>query len=158
MWAEEIVKFGSGAAVTWPLLRDEGTAAAAFHHCCRREMWRESSFRKRLGLLATLLCWPVLIPMLVAFYASRNGPDIRRRAGKSIGRQMWEQIVLMVTRSTLPPWYYIFELYDDDKRRHAGAYLHRFETKRFAYEFMRRYNGGQPLPASRSTHYLSSKA
>jgi len=71
---------------------------------------------------------------------------------------MWEQAVVMVTRSILPPWYYIFELHDDGKRRRAGEYLHRFETKRFAYEFLRRTNGGEPLPAVRSTEALSDKA
>jgi len=158
MRAEEIVKFGSGAAVTWPFLRDDRTTAASFHRCCRREMWRESSGAKRLGLVATLLCWPVVIPILAAFYTWHNGADVRRRTGKGIARQMWEQAVLTVTLSTLPPWYYIFELHDDEKRRRAGEYLHRFETKRFAYEFLRRYNGGQPVPDSRSTQYLSSKA
>jgi hypothetical protein len=158
MRTEEIVKFGSGAAVTWPFLRDDGTPAALFHRCCRGEMWRESSLVKRVGFVATLLSWPLLIPILVAFFTWRNGPGVRQRIGKSIARQMWEQIGLTVTRSTLPPWYYIFELHDDDKRRRAGEYLHRFETKRFAYEFLRRYNGGQPLPTSRSTRYLSSKA
>jgi hypothetical protein len=158
MWAEEIVKFGSGAAVTWPFRRDDGTPAALFHRCCGREMWRESSFRKRIGLVATLLSWPVVIPALAAFYTWHNGPDVRRRTRKGLARQMWEQLVLAVTRSTLPPWYYIFELHDDDKRSRSGEYLHRFETKRFAYEFLRRYNGGEPMPASRTTRYLSSKA
>ena len=64
----------------------------------------------------------------------------------------------MVTRAILPPWYYIFELHDDGKRRRAGEYLHRFETKRFAYEFLRRTNGGDPVPATRSTEALSDKA
>jgi len=157
MRAEEIVKVASGAAVTWPFRRDDGTPAAFIHRACRREMWRESSLLMRLGLLAALLSWPVIIPVLVAFFTRRNGADVRRRTGKPIRRQMWEQTVLALTRSMLPPWYYIFELHDDGRRRRAGEYLHRFETKRFTYAFLRRYNGGQPVPATRSTHCLSSK-
>src|SRR5262249_25687833 len=52
---------------------------------------------------------------------------------------------------------YIFELYEDDKRRRAGEYLHRFETKRFLYPFLRAHNGGLPIPARRSTQFLSDK-
>ena len=158
MRAEEIVKFASGAAVTWPLLPHDGTPAGLFHYCCRREMWRESRPWKRVGLVVTLLAWPVLIPILISFYTWHNGAGVRHRHGKSIARQMWEQTLVAVKDSTLPPWYYIFELHDDEKRSRAGEYLHRFETKRFAYEFLRRYDGGRPVPASRSTYFLSSKA
>src|SRR5215468_8254901 len=158
MWAEEIVKIGCGAAVTWPFQREDGTPAAFIHRSCWREMWRESGFRKRVGMVAAVLAWPVILPACVAFYTRHNAADVRRRTGKSIARQMWEQIVLTVTRSMLPPWYYIFELHDDSKRRRAGEYVNRFETKRFAYEFLRRYNGGLPLPAEPSTGSLSSKA
>src|SRR5262249_35157606 len=157
MRAEEIVKVGSGAAVTWPFLRDDGTPSAFIHRACRREMWRESGAMTRLGLLSALLAWPVVIPVLVAFFTWRNGADVRRRTGKAIIRQMGEQTVLALTRSLLPPWYYIFELHDDGRRRRAGEYLNRFETKRFAYAFLARYNGGQPVPAVRSTGGLSSK-
>jgi len=158
MWAEEIVKFGSGAAVTWPLRYDDGTPAALFHRSCAREMWCESGLKRRIGLVAAVLAWPVIIPALAAFYTWHNGLDVRRRTRKGLARQMREQIVLAATRSTLPPWYYIFELHDDDKRRRAGEYLHRFETKRFAYEFLRRTNGGEPVPPRRSTEALSDKA
>jgi len=158
MRAEEIVKAGSGAAVIWPLWRADDTPATFIHRSCGREMWRESSARIRIGLVATVLLWPVLIPVLVLYFTWHNGADVRRRTGKSLLRQMWQQIVLTVTRSILPPWYYIFELHDEAKRRRAGEYLNRFETKRFAYEFLRRYNGGRPLPADRSTGCLSSKA
>jgi hypothetical protein len=157
MRAEEIVKVGSGAAVTWPFLRDDGTPAAFIHRACRREMWRESGVMRRVGLLAALLAWPLVIPVLVAFFTWRNGADVLRRTGKPIRRQMWDQTMLALTHSMLPPWYYIFELHDDGRRRRAGEYLNRFETKRFAYAFLRRYNGGQPVPAASTTGCLSSK-
>jgi hypothetical protein len=121
-------------------------------------MWRESSPQFRVGLVAALLLWPVVIPLLVLFFTWRNGADVRRRTGKSILRQMWEQIVITAMHSILPPSYYLFELHDDGKRRRAGEYLNRFETKRFAYEFLRRYNGGKPVPEDRTTVYLSNKA
>src|SRR5262249_62098776 len=78
--------------------------------------------------------------------------------GKGILGQVGEQCRLAATHALLPPWYYIFELYDDERRRRAGEYLNRFETKRFIYPFLRKYNGGVPVPARRSTECLSDKA
>ena len=49
-------------------------------------------------------------------------------------------------------------MHDDDKRRHAGEYLNRLETKAGLYRFLRDYNGGLPLPAERSTACISDKA
>ena len=58
----------------------------------------------------------------------------------------------------LPPWYYIFELHDDDKKLHASEYLNRFETKAGLYRFLRDNNGGLPVPAERSTDWIKDKA
>ena len=158
MRAEEIIKIGSGAAVLWAGLPDDGTPASYLHRSFRRQFWRESGALARVGTVAVLLTWPVVLPALIGFFTQRNGAAVRARTGKGILRQAWEQASMMVTRAILPPWYYIFELHDDSKRQHAGEYLHRFETKRFAYEFLRRTNGGEPLPAARSTEALSDKA
>jgi hypothetical protein len=158
MRAEEIVKLGSGAPILWADLPDDGTPANVLHRAFRRQFWRESGPLARAASVAILLAWPFLLPALIGFFTQRNGPSVRARTGKSIVRQVWEQATVMVTRAILPPWYYIFELHDDGKRRRAGEYLHRFETKRFAYEFLRRTNGGDPVPATRSTEALSDKA
>jgi putative polysaccharide biosynthesis protein len=156
--AEEIIKFGSGAAVIWARLPDDGTPATFVHRAFRRQFWRERRLLARAGAVAALLAWPIVLPAMIGFFTQRNGPSVRARTGKGIVRQAWEQASIMVTRAILPPWYYIFELHDDGKRRRAGEYLHRFETKRFAYEFLRRTNGGEPVPAERSTEALSDKA
>jgi Sugar-transfer associated ATP-grasp len=158
MRAEEIVKFGSGAAVLWAGLPADGTSATFLHRSFRRQFWRESGPLARVGSVAALLAWPFVLPALIGFFTQRNGPAVRARTGKGIARQVCEQAAVMVTRAILPPWYYIFELHDDGKRRRAGEYLHRFETKRFAYEFLRRTNGGEPVPPARSTEALSNKA
>jgi hypothetical protein len=158
MRAEEIVKLGSGAAVLWAGLPDDGTPANFLHRTFQRQFWRESGPLARVGSVAALLAWPLVLPALIGFFTQRNGPAVRARTGKGIARQVWEQAAMMVTRAILPPWYYIFELHDDGKRRRAGEYLHRFETKRFAYEFLRRTNGGERVPAARSTEALSNKA
>ena len=53
--------------------------------------------------------------------------------------------------------YYIFELHDDDKQRHASEYINRFEMKSGIYRFLRDYNGGLPIPAERSTACIKDK-
>jgi len=158
MRAEEIVKLGSGAAVLWTGLPDDGTSANFLHRSFRRQFWRESGPLARFGSVAILLAWPFVLPAMIGFFTQRNGPSVRARTGKGILRQVWEQAAMTVTRAILPPWYYIFELHDDSKRLRAGEYLHRFETKRFAYEFLRRTNGGESVPPARSTEALSDKS
>jgi hypothetical protein len=156
--AEDIVKAGSGAVLVWGLLPEDGAPSTFIHRCFSREGWRESGVQGRLELCAGVLAWPFLIPAVVGFFTWRNGGWVKERTGKGIVRQVCEQFRLAATHSLLPPWYYIFELYDDEKRRRAGEYLNRFETKRFIYPFLRRYNGGLPVPTQRTTEFLSDKA
>jgi hypothetical protein len=98
------------------------------------------------------------MPAVVGVFTWYNGAAVKRTTGKGLVRQMAEQLKLAAAHSLLPPWYYIFELYDDAQCRRAGEYLQRFETKRFVYPFLRKYNGGLPVPAVRSTVHLSDKA
>lgn len=156
--AEDIVKAGSGAVLVWGLLPEDASPSTFIHRCFSREGWRESGLQGRLELCLGVLAWPFIMPAVVGVFTWYNGSWIKRTTGKGIVRQMLEQLKLAATHSLLPPWYYIFELYDDEKRRRAGEYLQRFETKRFIYPFLRKYNGGLPVPVLRSTVHLSDKA
>ncbi len=156
--AEDIVKAGSGAVLVWGLLPEDGSPSTFIHRCFSREGWRECRLQERLELCAGVLAWPIIMPAVVGFFTWCNGAWIKKRTGKGIIRQICEQFTLAAMHSLLPPWYYIFELYEDEKRRRAGEYLNRFETKRFIYPFLRKYNGGLPVPALRSTESLSDKA
>jgi hypothetical protein len=89
-------------------------------------------------LLAAFLIWPPLTAWMMAWFTCLNGRAIKRRTGKRIGRQMLEQLYLAAAHDILPPWYYIFELFEDGKRRQAAGYLHRFETKGSIYRFLKR--------------------
>jgi len=156
--AEDIVKAGSAAVLVWGLLPEDAAPATFIHRAFSREGWREASWRARLELCAGVLAWPFIMPAVAAVFTWYNGAAVKRTTGKGLARQMAEQLKLAATHSLLPPWYYIFELHDDAKRRRAGEYLQRFETKRFVYPFLRKYNGGLPVPAVRSTMHLSDKA
>jgi hypothetical protein len=67
---------------------------------------------------------------------ARNGAVVRRRDDKGLLRQFADQIRLYFTAGVLPPWYYIFRLYNVQEE--AGAYLQRSETKAGIYPLLRR--------------------
>ena len=156
--AEDIIKAGSAAVLVWGLLPEDGSPSTFIHRCFSRQGWRESSLQGRLELCAGVLAWPLVMPAVIGFFTWHNGAWVKQKTGKGLLRQIAEQFMLAATHSLLPPWYYIFELYEDGKRRRAGEYLNRFETKRWVYPFLREHNGGLPVPAQRSTLYLSDKA
>jgi hypothetical protein len=158
MGIDELTKVGCGAAFLWSRLPDDGSPASFIHRCFQRETWRRSGTRARLQLLAGLLAWPFVVFTLIGFFSWHNAAAIRRRNGKGVIRQAREQLALAAGRAILPPWYYIFELYEEEKRQRAGCYLHRFETKRAIYDWLRDCNGGLPVPAVRSTEFLRNKA
>ena len=129
---ESIVKWLSAAVLIWAPLPDDGTPARYIHRFYRRCLWRDSDATGRLKLCLGILAWPFATTAMVVLLTWRNGALVKRRHGKSIFRQAGEQFWIAASRAILPPWYYIFDLYEDDKRRRAGEYLNRFETKLFA--------------------------
>jgi hypothetical protein len=143
----------TGAAVTWAFLPDDGSPAAFVHATFRREIWREGGFWGRVVWCAGFVLWPVYMLVMTAAYTAHLGPSVRRRSGKGLLRQAGEQLVLSLTRSIPPRWYYLFELYEDRKRAAALEYLYRLETKAGIYEFLRKY-----LSSSETTEALRSKA
>ena len=155
---DRITRDLSGAMWILARLPEDNSAATAIHRCFQREVWREISFRERLLACVALPFVPFVVAALVIVFTTLNGSAIKKRTGKGITRQMWEQIGLAARFAILSPWYYIFELHDDDKRKHAGEYLNRLETKAGLYLFLRDYNGGLSIPTERSTICIKDKA
>ncbi len=119
----------------------DGSPAARIHRAHSRELWHEAGLRKVLRLLAALALWlPYILHALVRA-TWHNGAAIRQRTGKSIVRQMHEQVGVAIARAIPPHWYYTFELFDDEHRRRAGEYLQRGETKRGVYTILKRTRG-----------------
>jgi hypothetical protein len=85
-------------------------------------------------LLATLI-WPVGLAAAVTWFLWMNGGIVRSRCGKSRSRQLTEQLRAYFSAGILPPWYYMFELYDG--RCDCRSFLNRFETKRGIYPLLR---------------------
>lgn len=154
---DKLTLIWSGAVIAWARRRDEHTTAGFIHKCFSREFWRESNVRTRTVLLFAFALRPVMILLLATYCCGRNGPQIKRKKGKGLLRQFLEQAGLARANCILPPWYYILELYDDAKRHRATEYLNRFETKYFAYRFVRKYRA-MPADLLDTTHFLSNKA
>jgi hypothetical protein len=158
MSIDEIVMVWSGAVVHWAFLRSDGSPSNYIHRAFSRETWRESGTGRRLKFCAGLALRPLIVVALAGYFTRRNGGAVKRLTGKGIARQLCEQVSLGLRMPILPPWYYIFELYDADRRKRAVQYLNRFETKKFTYPFLRRYSeqlSGSPL---HTAEYLSDKA
>ncbi len=149
----EWVKALSGAALHWRFARPVPGPAGSVHEGFQREIWGESSAAGRAGLLAGALLAPAGMLLLSALMLLRNGVSTRRRSGVGLRRQLGQQLHLATTRCVPPYWYYLFDLYEEEKRRRAGHYLYRFETKNGVYAFLRRY-----LSDPDSTEALSDKA
>ena len=125
--------------------RDLDSTAAFLHAAYRVTRWRDKSLPARLELLAQIAFWPLVSLALALFYTLQNGAAVSLRHGKDSGRQLAEQLYLAFTYSIRPASYYIFDLFLDERRRNAGAYLQRYETKRGIYRFIkarRQLHGG----------------
>jgi len=120
---------------------DAGSPAAFLHDFWRREVWRERGALARARLLGALLLWPAVVALTAVWFTSLHGRAVARRTGKGRARQLAEQLRLAATHDVLPPWYYVFELFDAELARRAGSYLHRFETKGGLFRFVREEPG-----------------
>lgn len=154
---DRITRDLSGAMWIFKQLPEDGSTATSIHRCFQQEIWSEAGLGGRVAMCVALPFVPFVTVTLAAIFTMLNGHAIKKRTEKGIVRQFCEQIGLAARFAILPPWYYIFELHDDDKRNHAGEYLSRFEVKAGLYRFLRDYNGGLPVPAERSTLCIKYK-
>lgn len=105
-----------------------------------RRYWHPQGALEWSELLAGLVLWPIALLVGCAWFTWRNGAAIRERYGKSLPSQVREQFELYFAAGVLPPWYYIFSLYDDGTRR-APSFLERFETKTCYFRLLKRRKG-----------------
>jgi hypothetical protein len=136
--------------VGWPLaLRRLGRepqsspaqAPAAYLH----EVYGKIYWRLPGGLfrgLAVPFLWPVGLIVTITLFTRRNGAAIHGRTGKSVARQVAEQVQFAARHAIAPYWYYMFELYDDERQKLAPLYLTAHETIGPAYSLL------QPPPGT----------
>lgn len=113
----------------WAWRAGDGGWAAQIHKRYLRELWRERGVLGRIGLAASLLLWPPVVLALCLWSSWLNGLATRRTVAKSITQQILEQIWFAGRHGILPPWYYMFEMFDPAQQRKAPHYIHRYELK-----------------------------
>lgn len=109
-------------------------AAGYLHASYKAHFWRLPAGPIK-GLLAAAT-WPFALAFTVAQNSKRNAAVIRERTGKSAMSQILGQFTCAARYAIAPPWYYMFELFDDDRRAKASLYLTAHETIAAAYELL----------------------
>jgi hypothetical protein len=124
----------------WAVKGEAGSPAEIVHRSYTEAVWGERKSRGARLLLgaALLFVWPAVNLGMIGWTTWLNGGAIRGRTGKGIIRQFVEQWALAFGHSIIPPYYYVFDLHDPAKRRQAGQYLQRFETKGGLYRLFKR--------------------
>ena len=103
--------------------------------------WHPAGASEWLELMFALVALPVALPLGALWFTVRNGPTVRRRGGKSLAKQVADQLRLYFTAGVLPPWYYVFSLHEDACRKRARSYLQRFETKPCIFPLLKGHRG-----------------
>lgn len=119
--------------------RDAESAAKRLRAIYAQEFWKPRSAADAIALLVALVVWPFGIIAAAIAATLKNGAVVRERCGKSSFRQFVEQLGSYAAAGILPPWYYVFELYEEGAK--PSAYLSRFETKGGVYPILRRRSG-----------------
>jgi len=121
----------------WRRRPGDGSHSAVIHKAFLRALWNDRDTAGRAILLARLLLlWAPIVFATAFWMTALNGRAVRRRTGKGHLRQAWEQVSVAARHAILPPWYYLFELFEDAHLRRAGEYLTRDETKGGIYRIL----------------------
>lgn len=110
--------------------------ARIIRHAFARRYWRPDSFGDAVALAVGILLTPLAVPGAALWYTARNGPIIAKRERKGLLAQFGEQLRMYISNGIFGPWYYIFSLHRDGRRR-APSFLQRSETKRGIYGLLR---------------------
>lgn len=121
----------------WNFRSKDTSPASTVHEAYARALWAERDLAGRLQLYAMFLLWPVIVGGTMVWFTALQGTTARTKTGKGVLRQAWEQLRMAAVHGILPPWYYMFELFDDARGRRAGLYLRRDETKGGIYRMLR---------------------
>jgi hypothetical protein len=122
----------------WAWASGDGSPASRLHKRYLRALWREHGIFGKVGLLLGLVAWLPIVLAMIAWSTALNGRAVRRQSGKSMTRQLVEQLWFAARHGILPPWYYMFELFDPAQQAKAPHYIHRFELKNGLLQILRR--------------------
>ena len=100
--------------------------------------WRPAASVGYFEIALAWLLWPVVALVGPLWFTAKNGPAIRCRYRRGLGRQFADQVRLYFTDGVVAPWYYIFELAKEPTSDRAELFLQRSETKAGIYPLLRR--------------------
>jgi hypothetical protein len=117
--------------------REPPSPKAALREAYLGRARRLTSAEDLIALVVALAVWPVAVPICALALTLRNGRIIAARTGRTPLQQYLDQIRLALREGILPPWYYIFELFEAERRSEAALFITRWETKRAIYPMLR---------------------
>jgi len=98
--------------------------------------WHPANLTDCLELAVALSLWPAVLLFSAVVLVCRNGQVIAQRHGRPVARQLADQLWLYLRAGILPPWYYIYALYDGRVRSNLAGFLTRCETKLGIYQML----------------------
>lgn len=134
--AERLVYRVAGLPVAIRARRGGDPLRSTFAH----RYWHPRSAGEAAELAAGIVLSPLALIAAPLWFTMRNGPTIRRRYGKGIAAQFAEQLQFYFSDGIFGPWYYIFSLHDDGRRR-APSFVQRFETKSCYFRLLKERKG-----------------
>ncbi|MBI2255413.1 MAG: hypothetical protein HYU58_12395 [Proteobacteria bacterium] len=133
-----VQKFPPPLPLAWALLPPGPGHAARLHKLHYRAIWRSLSAPRCLEMAFLLLCWPFLLMPRIIEMTRRNGAMVKARTGKSLARQMSEQMWLAARFGFRPQAYYTMEFFRPERAAQAGDYIHRYVVKDGLYRRIKR--------------------
>ena len=122
----------------WAWRAGDGSWADRIHKRFLRALWSAQGILGRARLMLGLVLWLPIVLAMTVWSTWLNGAAIGKRSGKGSARQMIEQVWFAARYSILPPWYYMFEMFDPAQQPKARHYIHRYELKGGLLAILRR--------------------
>ncbi|HEX6118708.1 MAG TPA: sugar-transfer associated ATP-grasp domain-containing protein [Dongiaceae bacterium] len=122
----------------WAWRDGDESWASRIHRHYLRALWRGRSAPGRALLVLGLVAWLPMVLAITGWSTWLNGSATRRSAAKSVTQQVIEQVWFAARHGILPPWYYMFELFDPEQQAKAPHYIHRYELKNGLLQVLRR--------------------
>lgn len=126
----------------WSARPGDGRPASRIHKLYLRGLWRKP-WTERLGVALSFLAWPLIALATAIVATALNGRQASRSSGRGIAALFVEQIRLAARHGILPPWYFVYELHQPERRTWAPAYINRYEAKGGLYKLLRYYAGSR---------------
>jgi hypothetical protein len=120
----------AGLPITVRALRKmHETPGARLRQAYARRFWKLKRPGELVDISLALAIWPFALLALACWFLWRNGGVVAARTQLPLHRQFLDQIRLYFAAGVLPPWYYIYELYDRPRNRDARTFIYRCESK-----------------------------